>query len=85
MAHKRTQAGIKYERGLRKHLFTVEEACFALGGIGPTKLYALIRAGDLVAIKIGDRTMVPESALIRFLGALPVADLGTSPRARRTT
>jgi excisionase family DNA binding protein len=36
-------------------------------GIGRTLIYQLIDRGDLRAIKIGGRTLIPESELKRFL------------------
>lgn len=42
-------------------------------GVGNTKLFELIRTGQLSARKIGSRTVVPESELIRFQSQLPPA------------
>lgn len=42
-------------------------------GVGNTKLFELIRTGQLSARKIGSRTVVAESELIRFQSQLPPA------------
>jgi hypothetical protein len=36
-------------------LYSIEETCVRLGGIGKTKLYAEIAAGELETTRIGDR------------------------------
>jgi hypothetical protein len=36
-------------------LYSIEETCVRLGGIGRTKLYAEIAAGELETVRIGDR------------------------------
>jgi excisionase family DNA binding protein len=38
-----------------------------LGGIGRTTVYGLIGAGELKAIKIGRRTLVPESEIRAYI------------------
>jgi len=45
----------------------VREAC-RLTGIGRSKLYELIAAGEIDIIKVGSITLVPVAALERFLG-----------------
>jgi excisionase family DNA binding protein len=47
-----------------------EEACKDLGGIGFTKFYALLKNGDLRAVKMGNRTMVRRSEINRYLSTL---------------
>lgn len=44
----------------------VDSACHRLG-IGRTKLYSLIAEGKIRPIKIGSRTLVPESELQRLI------------------
>ena len=39
-------------------------------GISRSKIYELIAAGDLKVIKLGSRTLVPHSELLRFLASL---------------
>ena len=49
---------------------TVKEAMIA-SGVRRTKLYELIRAGDLPARKIGRRTIIFKEDVDRFLSSLP--------------
>lgn len=44
----------------------VREAC-RLSGIGRSKLYELIAAGEIETIKVGTITLVPVVSLTRFL------------------
>ena len=44
----------------------VHEACHMIG-IGRTKLYELIRAGDLETVKLGRATLIPVSSLRRLI------------------
>lgn len=44
----------------------IREAC-RLTGIGRSKLYELIAAGEIEAIKVGAITLVPVSSLTSFL------------------
>lgn len=46
----------------------VREAC-RITGIGRSKLYELISAGDIEIIKVGSITLVPMDALEAFIGA----------------
>ena len=46
----------------------VPEACRRLG-IGRSALYELIKAGELRAIKIGKRTLIPETELQKIIAA----------------
>ena len=45
----------------------VPEACRMIG-IGRTKLYELIHAGDLEAVKLGRATLITVSSLRRLIG-----------------
>lgn len=45
----------------------IPEAC-RLTGIGRSKLYELIAAGEIETIKIGTITLVPVASLTMFLG-----------------
>jgi excisionase family DNA binding protein len=65
---------LRFGTGHRKHLFSVPEACHALA-IKPTTLYGLIGAGRLDAVKIGDRTLITENAIVAFLERLPKAKI----------
>ena len=46
------------------------EAAAAIG-LGRSKLYELMRAGEINAKKSGGRTIIPVSELQRFIDALP--------------
>lgn len=46
----------------------IKEAC-RMTGIGRSKLYELIAAGDIEVIKVGSMTLVPVDALQGFLEA----------------
>lgn len=46
----------------------IKEAC-RMTGIGRSKLYELIAAGDIEVIKVGSMTLVPVDALRAFLEA----------------
>lgn len=39
-------------------------------GIGQTKLFKLVKDGDLNAVKLGRRTLIPQSELVRFQSGL---------------
>jgi excisionase family DNA binding protein len=47
----------------------VPEAC-RLTGIGRSKLYELIAAGDIKVIKVGSITLIPVADLARYLNGL---------------
>jgi len=53
-----------------KLAFTLKEASGSLG-IGKTTLYAAIADGRLVAVKLGNRTLIPGNALRTWLASLP--------------
>ncbi|HTK12528.1 MAG TPA: helix-turn-helix domain-containing protein [Xanthobacteraceae bacterium] len=51
---------------------SISEAC-ALAGIGRTKLYQAISEGQLIARKLGKRTLILRRDLDQFLSSLPSA------------
>ncbi|MCR0980628.1 helix-turn-helix domain-containing protein [Roseomonas populi] len=53
-----------------KLAFTIPEAVTS-SGIGRTKLYALIREGQLEARKLGSRTLIPAPSLQALMDSLP--------------
>lgn len=53
----------------------VPEACNRIG-VGRSRLYCMIRRGDIKAIKIGGRTLIPESELQRIVAEAPPAVRG---------
>ena len=58
------------DTGRRAH--TILETC-ALTGLGRDTIYTAIRDGDLVARKLGRRTLITDDDLRQFLGGLPRA------------
>ena len=48
-------------------LHTVPDALRELGGIGRTKLYDLFQEKRIRPVKVGRRTLVPDSELRRFI------------------
>jgi len=52
-------------------LIPLDRARQELGGIGRTKLYALVRDGHLVALKIGSKTVICTASLEAFVASLP--------------
>lgn len=46
--------------------YSIKEACRATS-LGRTRLYQLIAAGQLEAVKIGNRTLIPAHALHKLL------------------
>lgn len=56
-----------------KLAYSINEAC-AASSLGRTKLYALIAAGDLKAVKVGGRTVIPAESLCDLIaGGQPVS------------
>lgn len=51
-------------------LFNVGEARSILGGIGTTKLYELVKTGELPPVHIGRRTFFKQSDLEHFIAKL---------------
>ena len=47
---------------------TINDSCRRLG-IGRTLLYEIVKSGQIRTIKIGNRTLIPESELHRFVNA----------------
>lgn len=55
---------------MKRELFTIHEFC-KMAGIGRTLAYDLIKSGDIKAVKVGRKTMIPRSAIESWLGSLP--------------
>ena len=51
-------------------LLRINDACRVIG-LGRSKLYQLIATGEIEAVKIGTRTLVPMASLERFIRSLP--------------
>ena len=58
--------GLPEDAVFRPFAVRVREAC-RLTGIGRSKLYELIAAGEIEIIKVGASTLVPVSSLTSFL------------------
>jgi len=54
----------------RLDALTVNEFCKSVG-IGRTSVYAEIKAGRLIALKVGRRTIIPHVEAQRWLSSLP--------------
>lgn len=54
-------------------LMSVKEAR-ALLGIGDSKIYELMNAGQIKAVKLGSRTMISEAEVARYKASLPAAE-----------
>lgn len=48
-------------------LYSVPDACAALGGMGRSWLYEQIKAGRIRAVKLGARTLVPAGEIDRLI------------------
>ena len=58
--------------------YTPREACEALR-IGRTKLYELFASGDIKAVALGGKTLVPRDALEAFMASLPTIRMQRMP------
>lgn len=54
-------------------LFTIPEACERLR-ISRATLYKLIKRGTLTLVKVGGKSLIPEEAIQKLLGAAPAAE-----------
>ena len=55
---------------VEKLTYTVKEAAAALG-VGKSGLYKAMAEGKLVAVKLGNRTLIPADALRAWMGTWP--------------
>jgi excisionase family DNA binding protein len=58
------------EPGAGPVLLRINDACRFIG-IGRSKLYELIAQGQIDAVKVGARTLVPTTSLEKFIRSLP--------------
>jgi excisionase family DNA binding protein len=56
---------------MQKHTYSIPEICQTFG-LSRSKVYGLIADGELIALKIGTRTVVSATELDRFIAARPV-------------
>lgn len=54
--------------------YSPADAC-KVGGFGKTTLYKLIAEGQIEAIALGGRTLIPAESLRQFLASLPPAPI----------
>ncbi|MFC4625527.1 helix-turn-helix domain-containing protein [Daeguia caeni] len=54
--------------GVQRLAYTLEDAGELLGGLSRNSFYRLNAAGKLRLIKVGGRTLVPHSEIVRLLG-----------------
>ena len=57
---------------------TIPRACERTG-LGRSKIYELIAAGDLVTVKVGRRTLIPEASLKAWAASLLETTMGGQP------
>jgi excisionase family DNA binding protein len=51
-------------------LLTIPEACASIR-VGRTKFYQLLNAGEIKAVKIGKKTLIPEKSILQWIEDLP--------------
>ena len=54
-------------------LYDIEGTQSRLGGLGRTRVFELIRTGELANVKIDRRRFVPESAIQAYIESLKVS------------
>jgi|GEM_PF-3315352 len=65
-------------------LVSVPGVQWRLGGIGVTKVYDLIKRGELVKVNIGRRGFITAKSLEAYVDRITeVAEASTSPRPKR--
>ncbi|MCX7341998.1 MAG: excisionase family DNA-binding protein [Hyphomicrobiales bacterium] len=64
---------------MNKILCSTHEAACRLS-IGRTKLFALLRDGEIKAVRLGTKTMIPASALEAFAATLPEREASCTSR-----
>jgi excisionase family DNA binding protein len=52
----------------------VKEAC-VVGGFGRSKLYEVVGAGRVRAVKLGSKTLIDTASLLTYLESLPAAQI----------
>ena len=61
----------------------VKEAC-VVGGFGRSKLYEVVGAGRVRAVKLGSKTLIDTASLLTYLDSLPAAQIRPA-KTKRTT
>ena len=62
----------------RRLAYRLREAYEALG-VGRTKFYQLLAAGDIKAVALGSKTLIPSAELEAYLAGLPAIPLQRGP------
>jgi excisionase family DNA binding protein len=70
--------------GLRKMTYSVEEAATVLG-VSTSKIYDSVRNGELRAVQLGRRVVIPSDVLEALLGPLDTSDRPASSPVPSTT
>ncbi|UZF92075.1 helix-turn-helix domain-containing protein [Bosea sp. NBC_00550] len=55
-------------------LNSIKQTCGQLD-CGPTKLYEKIAAGEILAIKVGGQTKIPQTEIERYIASRPLVDV----------
>lgn len=61
-------------------LHPLPEAQDALGGMGRSTVYELIKAGEIAVVKVGRRTYIAHDELLRYVQALTEVSTEDNPR-----
>jgi excisionase family DNA binding protein len=62
----------------------VKEAC-VVGGFGRSKLYEVLGAGRVRAVKLGSKTLIDTASLLTYLDSLPAAQIRPAKTAAKST
>lgn len=54
-------------------LNNIEQTSEKLGGLGRTRVFDLLRSGQLASVKIGRRRFVPDSSIQQYIEGLKAA------------
>jgi excisionase family DNA binding protein len=54
---------------IQRFLYSLDQASEALGGLGKTTIFELIKTGALKVVRIGRRTFISQNALTEFVSA----------------
>jgi excisionase family DNA binding protein len=52
---------------IERLLYSLDQASEALGGLGRTSIFELIKEGELKVVRIGRRTFISQQALAEFV------------------
>ena len=66
---------LKWRHKMKPELLTIPEFCKS-AKVGRTVAYSLINKGEVKAVKLGKKTLIPRSAMDEFIASLPVYKAG---------